>query len=698
MVKNRVTNHCDKKCVNKIKKRISKVFLVFLAIIMRTLFFYTLLLVLCINSYAQNKTIDSLLINLNTQKEDTNKVKTLKNLCWRFGDIGDYEKAISYASKGITLAQNLNFKKGLSMCYTEIGIIYESQSNYPKALECHTKALKINEELGNKKGISISFDNIGMIYHNQSNYPKALEYYTKSLKIDEEFGNKKGISKCYNNIGIIYDEQKNYTKALEYYTKSLKIDKVLGEKYGMSKCYNNFGGIYYAQSNYSKALEYYTKALKIDEELGDKKGIAVVLLNLSQLNNELKKYSFAKKQTEQVISISKEIGEIENMRLAYEELAKAEEGLGNFKAAYLNHKKFKELTDSIFNKENSEQLSDIKTNYEVEKKEAQLKAKAESQELINNEQKKRQQFIIYAVAGILLVVIIFSALLYKRFRLTNKQKQIIELKEKETQQQNEIIKVQKLLVEEKQKEIIESISYAKRLQEAILPPQDFVNAHLKNNFIYYQPKDIVAGDFYWSEKVGDLFFIAVADSTGHGVPGAMVSVVCSNALNRTIKEFNLIETGKILDKTRDLVIETFEKSVSEIKDGMDISLLCIDSKNKNIYWSGANNSLWYINENELKEIKADKQPIGKIDCPKQFTTHQIEYKKETTFYLFTDGLADQFGGPNGKKFKYKPFKELLISINQKTMQEQANIIEQAIDNWKNDLEQVDDICVIGIKI
>ncbi len=253
-------------------------------------------------------------------------------------------------------------------------------------------------------------------------------------------------------------------------------------------------------------------------------------------------------------------------------------------------------------------------------------------------------------------------------------------------------------VKEKQREITDSINYAKRIQEAILPSFDFIKSHVPNSFIYYRPKDIVAGDFYWAEKVGDKFFIAAADCTGHGVPGALVSVVCYNALNRTIKEFKQTETGKILDKTRDLVLETFEKSTSDVKDGMDISLLCIDSKNKKIEWSGANNPLWYIQDKEFKEIKADKQPIGKSDYPKPFTTHQLEYKENTTLYLFTDGFADQFGGPNGKKFKYKQFSDLLLKNNNLSQIQQSDLINKAFSDWKGELEQVDDVCVIGINI
>ena len=329
-------------------------------------------------------------------------------------------------------------------------------------------------------------------------------------------------------------------------------------------------------------------------------------------------------------------------------------------------------------------------NIEASNRQKQIKGLEHEKEL-SKENLKQQMFIrnlVLTGSGILILFLVFVFISLSKSKKTNK---IIALQKTEVEEQ-------KHLVDEKQKEIFDSISYAKRLQEAILPPKEFVNTHVANNFIYYQPKDIVAGDFYWAEKVGEKFFIAAADSTGHGVPGAMVSVVCSNALNRTIKEFKLTETGKILDKTRELVIETFEKSASEVKDGMDISLLCIDSKNKNIYWSGANNPLWYIQDNELKEIKADKQPIGKSDYPKPFTTHQIEYRENMTFYLFTDGLADQFGGPNGKKFKYKQFSDLLVKNNNLSQNQQAEIINKAFSDWKGDLEQVDDVCVIGIKL
>ncbi|MBK6984496.1 MAG: SpoIIE family protein phosphatase [Bacteroidetes bacterium] len=359
----------------------------------------------------------------------------------------------------------------------------------------------------------------------------------------------------------------------------------------------------------------------------------------------------------------------------------------------------KDLNTALFS-----QISDLNSKYDAIKKQEEI-AKLQSEnvkgmELLNakdSELNDSKQTIVYFVLVIMVFLILVFFVIRSNYLRKQTNKTLLQQKEIIESQKSEV-EAQKHLVEEKQKEIIDSISYAKRLQEAILPPQEFINKHVSNNFILYKPKDLVAGDFYWAEGIGDLFFIAAADSTGHGVPGAMVSVVCSNALNRTVKEFGLTQTGKILDKTRELVVETFEKSASEVKDGMDISLLCIDSKNKKITWSGANNALWYIQNNELLIIKPDKQPIGKTEKPSSFTTHEIEYNNDTTFYLFTDGFADQFGGDKGKKFKYKQLEELLLNHNNLALSEQSNLLNQKFESWKGHLEQVDDVCVIGVKI
>ena len=308
-------------------------------------------------------------------------------------------------------------------------------------------------------------------------------------------------------------------------------------------------------------------------------------------------------------------------------------------------------------------------------------------------------FIFSAILATLLSIFLFI-----RWRESNLKKENMRLEKIIAERTSEVVfqkneaEKQKELVEEKQKEILDSISYAKRLQNAVMAPVTAVKQHLPDSFIFYKPKDIVAGDFYCFEQKDEYILIAAADCTGHGVPGALVSIVCSNAISSVLKEISMSSTGEILNKVRDLVLETFSKSESEVKDGMDISMACINTKTNEIYWSGANNPIWIIMNDELHEIKANKQPIGLSDNPLPFTTHHIRLSKGDTFYLFTDGYADQFGGPKGKKFKYRTMQELLFHNRNLAMAEQESLLKKTFEEWKGDLEQVDDICVIGVRI
>ena len=317
----------------------------------------------------------------------------------------------------------------------------------------------------------------------------------------------------------------------------------------------------------------------------------------------------------------------------------------------------------------------------------------------------------YAIRiGSSMQVIFLSFALVDKFRSVkeealNRLKELNELKS----QQNELLEIQvaertkkinlqKEELEEKNKEITDSISYAKRIQSAILPSDSELKDNLREGFVFYRPKDIVAGDFYWMEKIEDKVLFAVADCTGHGVPGAMVSVVCFNALNKAVREHKLIDPAKILDKTRDLVIETFShKSEEQVKDGMDISLCCLDIKNRVLQFSGANNSLYRIKNDELIEVKADKQPIGVYENKQPFTSHTFEVNEGEEIYLFTDGFADQFGGIKGKKLKYRLFREKLLEISGLPMQDQEIKLNSFFDEWKGNLEQIDDVCVMGIR-
>lgn len=275
-----------------------------------------------------------------------------------------------------------------------------------------------------------------------------------------------------------------------------------------------------------------------------------------------------------------------------------------------------------------------------------------------------------------------------------------------------------LVIKEKNNEILDSIYYAQRIQEAILPPNSFVKNSLVNSFVVFEPKDIVAGDFYWVESkkldekeqfneedslvcsLDSIILFAAADCTGHGVPGAMVSVICSNALKRATREFHLTQPAKILDKAREIVMEQFSKSENEVKDGMDIALCAYNTKTLELEFAGAHNPLWIMRKDssEVEIIKGDRQPIGNFIEPTPFTNHQVKLNKGDTIYIFTDGFQDQFGGEKGKKFKLSKFKKLLSNIYHLSMEEQKSYIKSAFEEWKGEMEQVDDICIIGVRV
>lgn len=272
------------------------------------------------------------------------------------------------------------------------------------------------------------------------------------------------------------------------------------------------------------------------------------------------------------------------------------------------------------------------------------------------------------------------------------------------QKEKEIFTLRNVELKSAIEEIESSVRYAKRIQNAILPSDKLVKTHLPDSFVLYKPKDIVAGDFYWVEQKDNCVVFAAADCTGHGVPGALVSVICNNSLNRNLHEKGILDPGKILDHTRENIIQQFEMAEDNVQDGMDISLCVLKKGDLNnsaqLLWSGANNPLWIIRENELIEYVPDKQPVGKFAHPKPFTTHAISLEKGDTIYLFTDGFQDQFGGDRsgGKKFKVARFKELVLSIQNESMDDQKQLLDSAFMAWKGNLEQVDDVCIIGLRL
>lgn len=326
----------------------------------------------------------------------------------------------------------------------------------------------------------------------------------------------------------------------------------------------------------------------------------------------------------------------------------------------------------------------------------------EKQEIINDWVTVKYEYgvnmtRIWKIAGIsaLIVIIVIGIIIFWNHSLKKEIEKRIEAEEK-LQASLKEIHYQKLIVEEKSQEITDSIEYAKTIQSAILPSPKVIDEFLQDSFVLYKPKDIVAGDFYWIEAKEDRILFAVADCTGHGVPGAMISVVCNNALNRSVREYNLSEPGEILDKAREIVIQEFEKSETEVRDGMDIAI-CSLIEDK-LEYAGAHNPLWIIRNGILLETKANKQPIGKFENLEPYTTHSFQLEKGDTIYIFSDGYSDQFGGARGKKYKTSNFKNLLLSIQESSMEKQLALLEAEFKKWRGSMEQIDDVCVIGLRI
>ncbi len=670
--------------------------------------------------YLCNKVLK--IINVSPKKNQAIKAEALRFIGYLNKQQGAISVAIDYYLSSLKIYDHLNNKKKEASIIKNIAYIYLQQKDYKNAEIYFKNSLEIRQELNDSNNISYALNDLGFLYKRINKTKKALKCFNKSAAIQYKIDDKKGLAYTLINIGYIHFSEHNIDSVITYFKKSLKLQKQIKNMSGVAYTYSNMGYVYLQIKDYKKAAKYSLKALKITRELSDKTSIVFTENLLAKIYFKAGKTDSALFYSKMTLNQAKEIGYPENIRDASEllwKIYKQKGENGDFKAfakAFDYYTLYFAMRDSINNKETEKKIAIKNLQYNYEKEKLATLKEQEKKDLINQEKQHRQTLIIVFISLGFILIIIFSFFLYRRYRLTRKQKSIIET-------QKEVVEKQKEVVEEKQKEILDSITYAKRIQSAILPPEKEVKKYLQNSFILYKPKDIVAGDFYWMETVSnntslqgkkqsvkknkiaslhksfvrnDVILFAAADCTGHGVPGAMVSVVCNNALNRSVREHGLSDPGKILTKTREIVIQEFKKSEDDVKDGMDIALCSLEGFN--LQYAGANNPLWIIRGNEIIETKANKQPIGKIENPLPFTTHTFELQKGDTIYIFSDGFVDQFGGEKGKKFKARAFRELLLSIQDKSMEEQKTIIDNTFESWKGNLEQIDDVCVIGVKI
>lgn len=579
------------------------------------------------------------------------------------------------------------------------GVIDKYTDNLNDGIEKYLEGAKILEKskLKNLSLLSEAYGMLGQLFQSKGEDESALEFIEKELGIAELLKSDQQIGHSLTNLGIAYSALDRHEEAKDCYERSIIYKRKLGDSLGVAINLNNVSGEYSELGDEKAAVNALSEAYIIAQQVNSNLWLAITEVNLGDQYLQQKNY----KQALHYLTLSLEKAVVldygELISAIYQTQMKTYAEMGDYKSAYTSSTLYFEKEMEMIRNNSSVAVTEMKTKYETEKKDNQIKELNHQQELQNAqliineteaEQSKMQKYYLFAGLGL---TGLFSLFLFNRFRITRKQKHIIE-------EQKGKVDLAFDQLESKNHEILDSINYAKRIQSAILPPTTFVKSCLPDSFILYLPKDIVAGDFYWMEKVGDKILFAAADCTGHGVPGALVSVICHNALNRSVREFKLTDPGKILDKTRELVIEQFEKSQDDVKDGMDISLCSLEGSD--LFYAGAHNPLLIYREEQgiLEEVKADKEPIGKFANHTPFTTHKLKVNQNDSIYLFTDGFVDQFGGDKGKKFKSTNFKQLLQNLQENSIAEQEQILTNTFEDWKGHLEQLDDICILGVKV
>ena len=624
--------------------------------------------------------IDSLKHKIESQT-DTTLFKSILNLGNAYFDRGQLDSAISNFSFGLLKSKQAGNNKYVCTFLIKLGTMNREKGIYNVSSQLFYEALDIAEKNDFKLLKANCYNGIAIISALQKDYSKAIDSYNKSLAIFQKSNNLSGIGSVYNNLGLVYLDQKNNTIALKFFFKALNINNNISNDFGIAASCENIGLIYNDMGNYKLALVYFSKALNLWYSHQDDNSISI---NLGYIGNSLnlqKKFPAAIDTLKRGLNFANIANSQASKRENSFYLSQAYEGLNDYKNSLLYFKLANELTDSIQNNEKTKQITEIQLSYGFNQLKMQDSIKHQLEVQVKENQLSTEKNYKYIISSVLLIIVALLFFVYKNYNEKNKA--------------NIIITEQKNIVESKQKEILDSISYARKIQSALLANKEFMDENIKDNFVFYKPKDIVSGDFYWATQHHNKFYLAVCDSTGHGVPGAFMSLLNIGFLNEAIKEKNIEQPNEILNHVRHRLIESISNNG---QDGMDAILVCFDKINKTITYAAANNQPFIVRGNELLVLPKDKMPVGKGENTKSFTLHTIDLKENDTLYLYTDGYADQFGGEKGKKFKSKQLQDLLVSIANQPMEIQKQKLNDSFKNWKGLLEQVDDVCIVGIKI
>lgn len=619
---------------------------------------------------------------------------------YNLGNVNYYLDEYDEGKKNLNEAQSIFEKsgnnKGLGYVCNTRGEILTLEGAYGDALTSLFEALQYFEKINDKTGLARVNNNIGLIHYYQKNYEEALKYFNQALRTADE--TRIGDASLY--IGRVYIEQNKYSEAEKYLHEALEIGNKNEDNYIISDCNYLLGRIDAFYGEDSTAMEYFQKAIAIKKELDDDQGIALCSIHMGNLFLHQKNHTKAKEYFYKASDLALKIGIREELKDAYLGLSNSYNYEKQFDSAYHYLNLHNLVYEELLSEEASKKLAKLEASLEAQRKEAQVEAERKLQEFT-------KKVMLYSGLAIILVLLVVAYMMFNRYRMKQKANDQLQQYNNQLQRFNEEISHQKEIIEEKNRDIMDSIKYAKRIQEAILPAHETMAASIRDFFVMYRPKDIVSGDFYWSlpvtENGKNKILFAAVDCTGHGVPGAFVSIVGYNGLNRAVKEYNLYQPAAILDKLNELVEETFKQQGStNIKDGMDITLCSLEylpDGTAQLSFAAANNPLWLFRQgNHWEEMKADKQPIGAYLDRKPFTQHDIKLEKGDCVYVFSDGFADQFGGDKGKKYKYSRLRDFILTMHNVSMNEQKELLTAEIVKWTGNLEQLDDQCIIGVRI
>lgn len=590
-------------------------------------------------------------------------------------------------SKMLQIAKSSSVKSDEGFAYYQFALLYSNQKKPSEAIKNYFEALKIAEPTKDSALISKVNLKLALSFKELNNINYSIKYLYKAIRISCELKNNKECADIYNLLGTIFKDQNAFDSALYYNKKALEIRLKLGDKKGLAITYNNIGLVYKKQKNYEPSIIYLEKALTLRKEIGDKIGIAGTSINIGNVLMQQKKFKIALDYIYEGTLLARTTKEPDFYRTGLNSLGNCYYELKEYRHSADYRLKYKEAKDSIGAEEISKQISELSAQYETEKKDVELKLQ-EQQIKLKTEQNNKQKILTLVSVIALILALVAIVFVYRSFRLNKKNAEQLAVKNK--------------LIEEKNKEITDSINYARIIQNSLLAPQILLDNNLKDYFILYKPKDIVSGDFYWAAESVDAFTIACVDCTGHGVPGAFMSLIGKENLDKAHAKTN--SPHKILSElNKNVKISLNQNAIDGTKDGMDAVIVKMEKSGHitTLTYSGANRPLWIIRKNtlEVEEIKATKHAIGGHTSNEQvFEEHCILLYPGDSFFIFTDGYADQFGGNKQKKITTKLFKDVLVKNRMTNISGLKKILDTYLHDWKGKNEQIDDILIIGIKV